>query len=396
MFNGSLTAMLIAILNVGMLSATYCMAQAANGNVPIDLELAADTYSQNPSTSLAGTTWQFVKFQSSDEKVITPDVRSKYTIAFGNDGRASVRLDCNRGSSSYESKGPNQLEFGRLALTLMLCPPGSLHNRIARDLGAVRSYIIKDGHLFLSLMADGGIYEFEPLGSPGSSTGESLFGRRWKLTEIRGAAVSTNKAYIELDEKTKRFSGDGGCNRISGSFVLNGESLRFLQLISTRRACLDTAMQQTETNFLKGLEETFLHKLESDVLRLYAGDRLLLTFKAEGNQTNQEGKVTGTVTYLQRRALPPNAVVEVKLLDVSRADTPSMTISEQLIKSDGKQVPFSFELQYDPTRINERGHYLIRARILVGRKVMFTSTDAYPVLTGGHGNSVNVIVRPSK
>jgi hypothetical protein len=27
----------------------------------------------------------------------------------------------------------------------------------------VRSYTIKDAHLFLALMADGGIYEFEPL-----------------------------------------------------------------------------------------------------------------------------------------------------------------------------------------------------------------------------------------
>jgi hypothetical protein len=26
----------------------------------------------------------------------------------------------------------------------------------------IRSYVMKDGHLFLSLMADGGIYEFEP------------------------------------------------------------------------------------------------------------------------------------------------------------------------------------------------------------------------------------------
>ncbi len=27
----------------------------------------------------------------------------------------------------------------------------------------VRSYVLKDGHLFLSLMADGGIYEYEPM-----------------------------------------------------------------------------------------------------------------------------------------------------------------------------------------------------------------------------------------
>ena len=30
------------------------------------------------------------------------------------------------------------------------------------DLPFIRSYIKKDGRLFLSLMADGGIYEFEP------------------------------------------------------------------------------------------------------------------------------------------------------------------------------------------------------------------------------------------
>jgi heat shock protein HslJ len=34
---------------------------------------------------------------------------------------------------------------------------------MARDWEHIRSFIIKDGHLFLSLMADGGTYEFEPL-----------------------------------------------------------------------------------------------------------------------------------------------------------------------------------------------------------------------------------------
>jgi hypothetical protein len=30
------------------------------------------------------------------------------------------------------------------------------------DLGFVRSYLFKDGNLFMSLMADGGIYEWRP------------------------------------------------------------------------------------------------------------------------------------------------------------------------------------------------------------------------------------------
>lgn len=62
-----------------------------------------------------------------------------------------------------KSSGPNQLQFGPLALTRAQCPPGSLHDRVVKDWEFVRSYILKDGHLFLALMADGGIYEFAPI-----------------------------------------------------------------------------------------------------------------------------------------------------------------------------------------------------------------------------------------
>ena len=48
-----------------------------------------------------------------------------------------------------------------MAITRAMCPPGSLHDQLVRQLPYVRSYVIKGGHLFLSLMADGGIYEFE-------------------------------------------------------------------------------------------------------------------------------------------------------------------------------------------------------------------------------------------
>ena len=129
---------------------------------------------QAPPANLAGTSWQLVRIQSMDDKVATPDSRSKYTIAFGTDGRVSMRVDCNRGSGTWKSAEPGQLVFGPLAMTRAMCPPGSLHDRIVKDMGYVRSYVMKDGHLFLSLMADGGIYDFEPLpktGAPAVSGG---------------------------------------------------------------------------------------------------------------------------------------------------------------------------------------------------------------------------------
>jgi para-nitrobenzyl esterase len=114
--------------------------------------------------ALAGTSWQLVQFQSSEGTSRKPDDKTKYTVTFGTDNRVSVRFDCNRGSGTWSSPGPNQLRFGSMAMTQAACLTlGSLHDRIARDWANVRSYVLKDGHLFLSLIADGGTYEFEPM-----------------------------------------------------------------------------------------------------------------------------------------------------------------------------------------------------------------------------------------
>ena len=123
----------------------------------------AQTPPQTASLRLQGTSWQLVKFQGSDDTARTPDERAKYTIAFGADGRLSARIDCNRGQGTWKASGSTQLELGPLALTRASCPPESMHDQIVKQWSFIRGYVIKDGHLFLALMADGGIYEFEPL-----------------------------------------------------------------------------------------------------------------------------------------------------------------------------------------------------------------------------------------
>ncbi len=127
------------------------------------LSCAPSLATKADTRGLGGTSWQLVQIQSMDDKTSRPDDRAKYTMAFSADGRVVMRIDCNRGSGTWKSVGPSQLEFGPLAMTRAACPPGSLHDRIVTDLAYVRSYILRDGHLYLALMADGGIYELEPL-----------------------------------------------------------------------------------------------------------------------------------------------------------------------------------------------------------------------------------------
>jgi heat shock protein HslJ/uncharacterized lipoprotein NlpE involved in copper resistance len=131
----------------------------------------AQTSSQIATGDLGGTSWQLVKFQGSDEHVLTPDDGSKYTMAFDKSGGVSVRIDCNRGHGEWTSTGANQVQFGPLALTRAMCPSAPLNDRVVKDWQYFRSYLIKDGHLFLSLMADGGTYEYEATTSQDSASG---------------------------------------------------------------------------------------------------------------------------------------------------------------------------------------------------------------------------------
>ncbi len=116
---------------------------------------------QRPAKSgaldLGGTSWQLVKFASSDGKALVPDDRTKYTIGFAADGSLAARIDCNRGRGTWKSPAPNQLQLGPLALTRAVCPPGSLHDHIVKRWSSIRTYVVKDGHLFLSLAGDGGV-----------------------------------------------------------------------------------------------------------------------------------------------------------------------------------------------------------------------------------------------
>jgi para-nitrobenzyl esterase len=112
--------------------------------------------------SLEGSSWRLVQIAMSDGVTRPAIERSRYTIGFGRDGVLNVRFDCNRGRGSWKSSGPGNLEFGPLALTRALCPMGSLHDDLVRQWPYVRSYVFRDGRLFLSLLADGGTLEFEP------------------------------------------------------------------------------------------------------------------------------------------------------------------------------------------------------------------------------------------
>ena len=119
---------------------------------------------------------------------------------------------------------------------------------------------------------------------------------------------------------------------------------------------------------------------------LFAVPLLLLTactHKTTVTPASLKAAITGNVMYLERIALPPNAVVQVALQDVSRADAPAIVLGQQTIAA-SHQVPIPFRIEYDPSQIQESHTYVIRVRITVENQLRWTNTTTTRVLTGGN------------
>jgi putative lipoprotein len=102
--------------------------------------------------------------------------------------------------------------------------------------------------------------------------------------------------------------------------------------------------------------------------------------------------ISGEVWYRERIALPPGAKVIVTLEDQSRADAPATVITDYTHVVDEQAPPYSFRLVYDPSAIDDRMRYGLRARIEMDGKLMFTSTEHIDPFAGEPGEPVRIMV----
>jgi hypothetical protein len=111
-----------------------------------------------------------VEFQSMDDSVGAkrPSDPSLYTMRLNANGTVQMRLNCNRASGSWSAEPGadpcnGRFELGPLAATTAVCPPPSMDELITAQAAYIRGYLLRDGRLYLSLMADGGIFVWEPI-----------------------------------------------------------------------------------------------------------------------------------------------------------------------------------------------------------------------------------------
>ena len=112
---------------------------------------------------------------------------------------------------------------------------------------------------------------------------DSRWGRdRWVLTELRKVPVQLSggrrDAYINFEPREKRFSGNGGCNQISGNYTLDKKSIHFGEIISTKMSCADMAF---ENSFLSTLNRVDRYEVKGNDLLLKRKREVLLVLTAK-------------------------------------------------------------------------------------------------------------------
>lgn len=258
---------------VQLSSSQVAVAQVSGAEVTPGGEAQATPEAGAVENPLVGTTWQWVETVYGDESVVAASDPSRYTLLFDESGQVAVTFDCNGGGGTYTVDG-SSLIFGAMVSTLMACPEGSQDSIFAKDLGEVYSFVIQDGHLFLSLKLDSGIMEFAPASEGAASpTAEATMEPTEEATQ-EPTAEATEEATEEASEEvgselagtswqwqqsvyeddtvvastdpsryTLTFNADGSlnaqldCNSGRGTYTVDGANLTLGPIASTRMGC---------------------------------------------------------------------------------------------------------------------------------------------------------------
>jgi putative lipoprotein len=118
---------------------------------------------------------------------------------------------------------------------------------------------------------------------------------------------------------------------------------------------------------------------------------LILALACVGCGASAAGSIIGTAFYRERMALPPGAIFEASIDEVSHADASSNAIATTEITS--PRTPINFELTYDDKAVRSDGHYVVRGRITVDGRVWFSGNSDVPLPTGGGAYHVALLLR---
>ena len=119
----------------------------------------------------------------------------------------------------------------------------------------------------------------------------------------------------------------------------------------------------------------------------------LAFFAMAGAALAEAGVIRGAASYAGPLDLRPGTVLEVELLDVSRADAPAERRGSVSVPV-RRLGPIPFVVSYDPAVVEAANRYSVAARLVQDGQVILRTDSANLVLTGGAGNTVDLTLVP--
>jgi len=121
-------------------------------------------------------------------------------------------------------------------------------------------------------------------GPPPEKTTAGLLNTYWKLTQLGDQVITTpegaRELHIVLHSENQRVAGFSGCNSMMGSYVLEGDKLRFAQMAGTMMACVGSGME-LERQFLSIFARVARWEIRGETLRLSDADgKLVASFES--------------------------------------------------------------------------------------------------------------------
>ena len=115
-----------------------------------------------------------------------------------------------------------------------------------------------------------------------STDGRALAGREWRLVSMGPTSVETNvvpgtNVTLKFNE-AGRASGSTGCNNYGGAYSVQGNTIWFGVIVSTRRACVDQRPSRQEQQFLAAFDTARRFRITGDRLAIYYDGGSVLNF----------------------------------------------------------------------------------------------------------------------
>lgn len=116
----------------------------------------------------------------------------------------------------------------------------------------------------------------------------------WRLTQLGDEVVANPEGDraigLRLQSQDSRATGFSGCNRMFGAYALDGQSLKFAEIGSTKMACLDPGLMRLEQRYLGVFRSVAGWRITDRTLELLdADDKAVATFVASADSATSSG-----------------------------------------------------------------------------------------------------------